>query len=196
MSRHARALRASLRVLEGGKATVAQSENPDKRDDTIASLHPVYGPALARFFQRRILEHADVDDLVQEVFLRLSRRGDLTDITNIGGYIFQTAANVLKDRLRHRMSRQTADHNLLDDQKIDDTAFSPERVLVGKETLSHLSAALAELPDRTQMIFVLCRLEGLQYAAVAKKLGISVSSVDKHMAKAMDHLMCRLKDLR
>ncbi len=181
---------------EGGKATVSKSEHTDDKDDTIASLHPVYGPALTRFFQRRILEHADVDDLVQEVFLRLSRRGDLTDITNIGGYIFQTAANVLKDRLRHRMSRHTADHNLLDDQQIDDTAFSPERVLVGKETLSHLSAALAELPDRTQTIFVLCRLEGMQYAAVAKNLGISVSSVDKHMAKAMDHLMSRLKDLR
>ena len=175
---------------------MSKSEHTDNTDATIASLHPVYGPALTRFSQRRILEHADVDDLVQEVFLRLSRRGDLTDITNIGGYIFQTAANVLKDRLRHRMSRQANDHNFLTDQQIDDTAFSPERVLVGKETLNHLSAALAELPDRTQMIFVLCRLEGMQYAEVAKKLGISVSSVDKHMAKAMDHLMSRLKDLR
>lgn len=62
---------------------MSKSEHTDNTDATIAFLHPVYGPPLTRFFQRRILEHADVDDLVQEVFLRLSRRGDLTDITRV-----------------------------------------------------------------------------------------------------------------
>lgn len=161
---------------------------------SIDALARTYGPPLKRFFERRIIERADIDDLVQEVFLRLARRGDLKDIENLDGYIFQTAANILRDRLRQRFSRQASDHQPIDDEYIEDAAFSPERVLLGKEAVDRLSAALQKLPGRTGTVFLLCRLEGLPHAGVARKLGISVSSVDKHMAKALDFLMEQMKD--
>lgn len=151
-----------------------------------------YAPALRRFFQRRILEHADVDDLVQEVFLRLARRGDLAGVGNLEGYVFQTAANILRDRLRRRFTHHARDHQPLSDEQVEDAAFSPERVLLGREAVDRLKDALLELPERTRMVFFLCRIEGMAYAEVCTRLGISLSAVNKHMAKAMEFLMDRM----
>ena len=56
------------------------------------------------------------------------------------------------------------------------------------------TAALLELPDRTRIIFVLRRLEGMKYSEIAHKLGISVSAVEKHMLRAMSYLTERMRD--
>src|SRR4051812_13274234 len=50
--------------------------------------------ALCRFFQRHIRDSSEVDDLVQEVFLRVVRRGHCDQLEHLDGYIFQTAASV------------------------------------------------------------------------------------------------------
>jgi RNA polymerase sigma factor (sigma-70 family) len=160
---------------------------------SIESLAVAYESALRRFFQRRILEHADVDDLVQEVFLRLLRRGRIAEINNLEGYIFETAANILRDRLRKKFTHQTANHEPISEHHVEDVAFSPERVLLGREALNLLGDALLELPERARTVFFLCRIEGIPYADVASRLGLSLSAVNKHMAKALEFLVERLK---
>jgi RNA polymerase sigma-70 factor (ECF subfamily) len=72
--------------------------------------------------------------------------------------------------------------------------FSPERVLLGKEALVRATAVLLELPERTRMVFVMRRLEGMRYLDIAARLGISVSAVEKHMTRAMAHLVSRMGD--
>lgn len=57
-----------------------------------------------------------------------------------------------------------------------------------------LLQAVAELPERTREIFRLNRLEGLTHAEVARQLGISDSSVQKHLSKALAYVMQRLQD--
>jgi RNA polymerase sigma-70 factor (ECF subfamily) len=53
-----------------------------------------------------------------------------------------------------------------------------------------------ELPARTRDVFVLRRLEGLPYNEIAKRLGLSVSAVEKHMLRATRHLVARVGDDR
>ena len=62
---------------------------------------------------------------------------------------------------------------------------SPERVLLARETLAEVLGALAELEDRTRDIFILSRLENLPQREIAALYGISVSAVEKHVAKAV-----------
>lgn len=162
-------------------------------DSGVDAIAVRYRPVLTRFFQRRINDPAEVDDLVQEVFLRLTRRGSLQDIANLEGYVFQTAANVLRDRLRQRLSHQVAQHEEISEDHPEDAAFTPERVLLGKEAIQQLSQALFELPERTRTVFFLCRIEGIPYAEVGERLGISLSAVNKHMARAIEFLMTRMK---
>ncbi|MDI1296885.1 MAG: sigma factor, partial [bacterium] len=69
---------------------------------------------LTGYFRRRVNEQHDVLDLVQEVFVRLSTRGNLHEIDNLRGYVFQMAASVLADRQRRRVVRHQDAHVELD----------------------------------------------------------------------------------
>jgi len=53
--------------------------------------------------------------------------------------------------------------------------------------------AMRELTERRRTILILCRIEGMSHPQIAKHLGISVSAVEKHVAKALRHLMERLE---
>ena len=55
-------------------------------------------------------------------------------------------------------------------------------------------ATLDELPERTRQVFVLCRVEGIRQKNVARRLGVSVSAVEKHMIRAIAHLATSLGD--
>lgn len=69
-------------------------------------------------------------------------------------------------------------------EDIDD-APSAEAVVASRERLSALVAALETLPRKTATIFRMHKFDGLSYAEVAVRLGISRSSVEKHMMDAL-----------
>lgn len=160
----------------------------------MAVLARTYTVALRRFFERRILEHGDVDDLVQEVFLRLVRRGGVQDVARLEPYLFETAANVLRDRLRHRRSRHASEHQEFDGEQAGPTEVTPERQLIGRETVARLATALEKLPQRPRTVFLLRRIEGLRQAEIAARLGVSLSTVEKDLALAVAHVTHQLKD--
>jgi RNA polymerase sigma-70 factor (ECF subfamily) len=168
----------------------AGAEQRDRR--AIADLSVRYGQAVRRFFSRRLRDGADVEDLTQEVFARLLKRAELGEIANIEGYLFHTAANLLRERARKSARRPgddiTADPDLAD--SVED--FSPERILLGREAYARMVEALQELPERTRTIFVLNRFEELSAAEIARRLGVSVSTVEKDMMRAIAHLKARL----
>lgn len=159
----------------------------------LAELSHRFRPALKAYFAKRAPAGVDPDDLVQDVFVRLARRGRLATIRQVDGYLFQTAANVLTDRLRSGAARRRQDHVPYRevDHAHEDT--SPDAVLMGREALAQLVAALYELSDRRRAVFLLHRFDGLRYGEIAERLRISLSSVEKHMIKALAHLTERLE---
>jgi RNA polymerase sigma factor (sigma-70 family) len=62
-----------------------------------------------------------------------------------------------------------------------------------RERLDRLRSVIQELPERTRQVFVLHRIEELTYGEVAARLGISESSVQKHLAKALQYVVQRLR---
>ncbi|MGE5567350.1 MAG: RNA polymerase sigma factor [Parcubacteria group bacterium] len=147
-----------------------------------------YRTALLSFFQRRMPAGADREDLVQEVFLRLARREDLAGVENIDGYLFQAAANVLTDWRRRQVTHRAAAHDALSDA-IEDVGFTAERVLLGKEAVRSMIAALTALPERTRAVFMLYHFQGMPHAEIARRLGIAVRTVEDHVARANAHLL-------
>ena len=143
---------------------------------------------LTGYFRKRVRQQDEVLDLVQEVFLRLSNRGASDDIENLRGYVFQVAASVLADRQRRRTVRHQDDHVEFDPERTGEPEIGPDRILAGREALKIALAALDQMPERTRTIFVLRRLEGMRYLEIAKRLGLSVSAVEKHMVRAVAQL--------
>lgn len=169
-------------------ASVTSSER-----ETLAALSRSHRASLQRYFERRIKNRADVDDLIQDVFLRLARRADFQSIQHLDGYLFEVAANVLQDRLRYRRSRALELHDEIKEFHSRED-FSPDRVLIGKENLGCVYRALCELPERVRMAFLLHRLEGLRHPEIAKRLGVSVSAVEKYVIRALVHIKARMED--
>jgi RNA polymerase sigma-70 factor (ECF subfamily) len=150
---------------------------------------------LLRYFERRVRERHEAADLVQEVFLRLSTRGDADKIEHLRSYVFQVAAAVLADRHRRRTVRQADAHVPFDPERIGEAEIAPDRIVAGREALGAALAILQTMPERTRTVFVLRRMEGMRYRDIAERLGISVSAVEKHMVRAVEYLAA-LGDVR
>lgn len=161
----------------------------------LEALASKYRTPLLAFFQRRLRRGPDAEDLVHEVFVRLARQQDLEAIDHLDGYVFQTAANVLRDRAR-RLTVRAEPQVAEDFDPVDEAGFSPERVLMGKETIERLIAALHELPETTRVVFSQYHFDQVPQVELARRLGLSLSTVEKHMARANAHLLKRLRRVR
>lgn len=174
------------------------SQNPTHQDshdraDDRTELIARFQEPLRRYFRKRSYDPAEVEDLVQEVFCRLMAKDDPQRIDNPEAYVFQAAANLLRDRARRHRTWAAARDELSSQSQDSIEEISPERVLQGRQAVADLRRALMELPERTRVIFVLHRFEEIKYSEIAARLGISVSSVEKHMMDAIRHLATRVK---
>lgn len=149
---------------------------------------------LRRYFEKRIGNHAETEDLVQEVFLRLARGGDIGSMERIDAYLFTTAANLLRDRHRRLAVRDAKAHEPYDEMLhgAAGEATGPERALQSTQLIEQLVAALHELPERTRLVFTLYHLEELPHAEIARRLGIAISTIEKHVGRASAHLLKKL----
>ena len=152
-----------------------------------------FRPALMAFFVRRIGSHAEAEDLTQEVLLRVAQRSASIDASRPDAYVFQIAANLLRDRGRRLQVRNAYHTGLGATEATGIEDRDPDRVLVAKESLTHVTSALKQLPKRTRTIFVLFRLENMKQREIADMLGISVRTVEQHVVRASVHLRDSLR---
>ncbi len=171
-----------------GRATVLHQRATSPSQNYSNCRYTEFRPALRRFFIGKLRDIIDVDDLVQDVFVRIAARQG-GEVENLGGYVFQTAASVLADRRRRRIVRHADDQVPFDSERHSGTDFDAGRVAEHRQALQAVAAALMTLPERTRTIFVMRRLEGQNYKDIAVQFAISVSAVEKHMARAMQHLL-------
>jgi RNA polymerase sigma factor (sigma-70 family) len=145
------------------------------------------------FFLKRTGDHAEAEDLTQDTFSRVF--GGASGGTGLhAGYIFQVAANLLRDRARRQKVRNDAQDTLgiYYGRSVD--LLDPEKIAVARDTIVALTAGLADLPERTRVIFILYRIENIGKPMIAESFGISTSAVEKHITRAMAHLMARARN--
>ncbi|WP_232495742.1 RNA polymerase sigma factor [Novosphingobium kaempferiae] len=144
--------------------------------------------SLVAWFRRRVGDPCEAEDLAQECFVRIANREDREAVAHFEGYLYRTARSVLFDRRRRRSVRHVDAHvSLLPEHDAPDDSDAL-RTLLAREKLERATTVLSTMPERTRSIFILCRMEGMRYAEIAKRFGISVSAVQKHMLRAIDTL--------
>lgn len=159
----------------------------------LVQLSREYRPALMAFFLRRVGNHAEAEDLTQDVFARLAtRQGQAVDSGH--AYLFQVAANLLKDRQRRYKTRLSYRSSIGEIESENVDQLDPFRFAAGRSSIAAMCGALAELSETTQNIFILYRLEGIKKDVIADTFGISVSSVEKHITRSMAFLTARFGD--
>lgn len=145
-------------------------------------------PALLQYFRRKTGSAAEAEDLTQDVLIRALTHVRWRTPGEAKGYIFRIAINRWRDRCRRLRAHGTKVD--LDVAVIEHTAVErpPECALMEKEELYQLTMALGKLSERTRTILMLIKLEQIKIATVAEMLGISVSAVNKHLAKGLESL--------
>lgn len=161
----------------------------------LTQLFDRYSVDVRRFLASRVACEATAADLTQETFLRLAQLPDLAVIENVRTYLFCIAANLATDHLRTLVRRRGPVCEQEDDlSERPDSASTPEAALLAKEELATVLGALQELSPLCRRIFVLNRFEGMRHRDIARRLDICVSTVEKNLARALNHCRRRLNE--
>jgi RNA polymerase sigma factor (sigma-70 family) len=154
----------------------------------IEALYREESARLLRSLTRRTASTEEARDLVQEIFCRLARlgRGTLERVERPQAYLSRMAANLLLDRAKRASRRMTASHVPADEAMLVGT--DQQRLLEARDMLQRVEAAVLRLRPKPREIFMAHRVEGLSYAEIAQRTGLSVKGVEKQMSKAIAEL--------
>lgn len=160
--------------------------------DKLLETFTEHQDALKRFFRRRLGNPVLAEDLAQETWIRAAS-ADGAAVSNPRAYLFRIAANLAIDHRRHvsRGVEVEANENLF--ELIADLRPSPESETVSRNEYAHVLKVLDALPPRCRDVFILNKFEDMSYHAIARKLGISRSTVVTSMVAALSALEVELK---
>lgn len=147
-----------------------------------------YYRELLRFLQGTVRDRETAADLAQESYARVlavQQSGETIDEPR--ALLYRTARNLVIDQ--HRRSEVRASHAAQDGEAADEAmgpeACEPEAAAMSSQSVQALLAAIAALPLRCREAFILHKFDGLSQAEVARRMGISVTMVERHIKLGM-----------
>jgi RNA polymerase sigma factor (sigma-70 family) len=154
---------------------------------------------LLRYFVARTRDSALAQEIVQDVYLKIAQIDPDHPVENTAAFLFKIAHNLWLNQIRSDSRRYAREDEWIGSQtmRLNDEAVvdepSVEAKLGAEQEMRLVKHYLNALPDRTRTIFRLHKFDGLTQAEVAAKLGISKSSVEKHLHQAIGFLLVKLK---
>ena len=155
--------------------------DPEARRSDISEAFVEQQRPLRAFISRFIRGPQDVDDIAQETFVRAFLAEQKGDIQHPKAYIYRVARNLAFETLSKKSTQLTSyiedscDLSLL--QSNEDIEVST----IVKEKFDRVKVAIAEMPPQCQRVFIMHKVYGFKYKEISQQLGISVSTVEKHI---------------
>ena len=163
------------------------------REQVLEQLFREHRAALRSFLLGRVRDTSDLDDIVQEVFMRLARNTDavnrlLEPGANNRAYLFTAANNLIVDLERRQSVRKSYLTNHWDEAGAVVYELSPEVVVAASEELAVIKEAIKNLKPTWRKAFVLSRIKSMNYKDISEDMGVSVRQIEKYIAAAMKAL--------
>jgi RNA polymerase sigma-70 factor, ECF subfamily len=144
---------------------------------------------LCGFSMKYVGDLDEARNLVHEVFITVWEKYDtLPPDTNFRSYLFTSVRNRSLNYLRDKKKHITLDH------VAENTFSESDTTLEASELEKEIETAIHSLPEKCRQIFKMNRVEGLKYAEIADKLGLSIKTVEAQMSKALSVLRERLRE--
>jgi RNA polymerase sigma factor (sigma-70 family) len=143
---------------------------------------------LRRFVRVFVESREDAEDVIQEAYLRVLRYSAEHEVEHPERLLFSTARNLAVDARRRRKVRERTEARYA---LVEACAFdwpASDEVEEARQRLQRVEAAVMNLSPRCRAVFFMHRLEGMSYSQIATHCGISVSAVEKHIARACLHI--------
>ncbi len=149
----------------------------------ISSLYKDNQPWLRGWLYTRVGCSEAAADLAHDTFLRLLKTGNLPPYGESRRYLVRIAKGLMIDRFRRQKIEEAYLESL--SQLPEASAPGPETHHAIIETLMEIDALLDGLPSKVRRALLLRQLDGLSYAAIARELSVSISSVEKYVARGL-----------
>jgi RNA polymerase sigma-70 factor (ECF subfamily) len=153
-------------------------------------------PILRAWLRSRFASEADLDDVVQESYVRLLRARERGEVSSPKAFLFAVARNLALDRFRHRQAVPTeslAENEAL--SVLEENGNTPE-IIARNQELELLTEAIQSLPDRCRQIFTLRKVYGLSQAEIAQQLGVSENTVSAQLTIGVKKCMAFMLQCR
>ncbi len=180
--------------MKDNKEVKIVSQLIDGDEKAVAWIVSNYRLHLLNFIQQSLPKEEDAESLVQEVFLIIwNKRKTLKQGASLEAFIFTVARNLMIDHMRKLIrQRKYIEETIASSQDIDDSTVES---IEYKEVEQQVFKCIGELPDKGREIFLLNKIEGMSYNAIANMLGISEHTVNAHMYSSTKILKKNLKEL-
>lgn len=162
-----------------------------QNNSTLRTLFDRYQTDLKRYVAHKFGNHHDAEDIIQDTFHNVLKAENLDSIENPKAYLYQTAHNLALNRIRKQKRHE--DYACSNVSDIETETVPLERSASATQDLLKLEQTMQNLPEKYRRTFLLSRVDGLTYAEIASELGISVSTVEKHIIKVLGHLRKQLQ---
>jgi len=154
-------------------------------------FHLYYG-YLCQYAQKLVDDRGTAEEIVQDFFVGLwEKKEDLNVETSIKNYFFRSIKNRCLNHIQHQKTKNKYAQKIIAEKENN---YSADDVFVEIDLAQKIEESINSLPQKRREIFILSRQEGLKYHEIAKKLNISIKTVETHMSLAIKYLRDKLKN--
>lgn len=171
-------------VASDSTETADAGVKKEPNQSTLLAAYEQHLGALKRFVMRIVRVENDVDDVVQEAFLRAYKSEGEADIRQPKSYLFRVAKHVAINQVRQKINRPTDYIEDSDLSSVVEIDWTLEDEMLAQERLGIHCMAVAALPPRRRKVYLMRKVYGMSHKSIADSLGITVSTVEAHLAKA------------
>jgi RNA polymerase sigma factor (sigma-70 family) len=167
----------------------------DERHDWFLNQIFRHRAALHRYLRRFTSGAEDIEDLVQETYVRVYALPDYHAVNSSKALLFRIAHNLAVERARRQKSQATdsvADLELL---SVYSSEASPEEQIDARRRFDSFCAAVDRLPPLCRRVFILRKVYRLSHTEISEVLGVSHSTIEKHVAKGLVRCRDYLREL-
>lgn len=156
-----------------------------KKASKIAIAYLKNESALKSFISRFAFRPHDIEDISQEAFMRAFKAERNTEIRNPRAFLFRTAKNIALNELTRKSNiltdyiEENCSLDVLSKEKAVDEQYDD------RQKFKVFCQAVSTLPAQCQRVFVMRKVYGFSHKEISKALGISTSTVEKHVATGL-----------
>ena len=164
----------------------------EDNDIAFGILYRRYWSSMIRIASRKLNSRQKAEDMIQDIFVNIYNRRHTIELnTSFSGYIMQALNFSIANDMRSRQVKQKyqqsvffGTHGKNDFASHFDYSFLRKRI----------NYSLESLPGKCRKAFILSREEKLPYKSISQTLNISVSTVEKHIGKALKVMRHNLRE--
>jgi len=153
-----------------------------------------HGAALQRYLRRFTSGAEDIEDLVQETYVRIYTIEDFETVDSPRALLFRIAHNLAVERSRRQTARATDSVGDFEALNVDTLEAPPDEQIDARRRFETFCAAVERLPPLCRRVFVLRKVYKLSHTEIAEVLGITPSTIEKHVAKGLMRCRDHLRD--